>query len=185
MKKKDLKRHLNIYSIYKKRHTTINHAFASAISYYDDYSEKEVDIALTLLKQDPNKDLKCVYCTEVAHSWDHLNSLVDKGNFTGYGHQLGNLVPCCKICNSSKGKKNYIDFVNNSNIDDDKKTKILENIESYINNFQHNSIDINSEEYKNATKEYFDIKNEIFELMKRADEKAEMIRSILKKTINR
>lgn len=180
MKKKDLKRHLNIYSIYKKRHTTINHAFASAISYFDNYSEIEVDRALKLLKQNPNKDLKCVYCKKVAHSWDHLNSLVNKGSFTGNGHQLGNLVPCCKSCNSSKGKKNYVDFVNNSNIDNDEKATILENIESYINNFQHNSIDINSEKYQNATKEYFDIKDEIFELMKKADEKAELIRSILK-----
>jgi hypothetical protein len=46
MKKEDIKRHLNTYSIYNKRRTTINHAFASAIAPSDNYDEKKISEAL-------------------------------------------------------------------------------------------------------------------------------------------
>lgn len=42
----DIKRHLKSYSIYGKRKTTINHAFASALAINDEYSEEEVRKAL-------------------------------------------------------------------------------------------------------------------------------------------
>ncbi len=180
MKKTDLKRHLSLYSIYGKRYTTINHAFASAISYFDDYHEKEIVEALKLLDQNPNSELKCVYCNKKAESWDHLESLVKQGMYTGNGHQIGNLVPCCKKCNSSKGKKNYIDFVNTIDIDEQKKLQIIDKLTNYRNNFRKNIIDINSKEYADVTLRYFEIKNQIFELMKLADEEANKIRKILK-----
>jgi hypothetical protein len=49
MKKQDLKRHLKSYLIFDKRKTTINHAFASALSVADDYSDKKIDDALLIL----------------------------------------------------------------------------------------------------------------------------------------
>lgn len=180
MKKTDLKRHLNIYSIFKKRHTTINHAFASAISYFDDYEEKEINKALKLLGQNPNNDLKCVYCNKKAESWDHLFSLIKNGMYTGFGHQLGNLVPCCKKCNSSKGKKDYISFLDFLDIDELTKSNRKLILEKYIDSYKNNVIDIESTKYIEITKDYLDIKNKIFELMKLADEKAEIIRKELK-----
>lgn len=179
MKKKDLKRHLNIYSIFKKRHTTINHAFASAISYFDNYNETEIDKALKKLGQKPNNDLKCVYCQKKAETWDHLEALVKNGMFTGFGHQLGNLVPCCKKCNSSKGKKTHIDYINGLNIEDEQKKIITNLLNNYKIEFKNNIIDIESEEYLTLTEEYFAIKSQIFELMKEADKKAELIRQKL------
>ena len=180
MKKQSLKKHLGIYSIYKKRHTTINHAFASAISYFDDYNEKEIDKALRLLNQKPNAELKCVYCNKKASTWDHLQCLVKNGDFTGYGHQLGNLVPCCKNCNSSKGRKDYIKYIDNLKIEDDRKNDIKAIIENYIAEFNSVKIEITEQRNIKLHHEYENVKLEIFELMKKADSIAEEIRINLK-----
>ena len=76
MKKEDIKRHLKTYSVYDKRRTTINHAFASAIAPSDNYDENIINEALVFLEQNPNEDLKCVFCNEEAETWDHLIGLV-------------------------------------------------------------------------------------------------------------
>jgi hypothetical protein len=55
MKKKDLKRHLQDYSIFSKRSSTINHAFASALSIADDYNEEKINTAISILGQDPRQ----------------------------------------------------------------------------------------------------------------------------------
>ncbi len=49
MKKQDLKRHLKDYIIFDKRKTTINHAFASALSVADEYDEQKIDKAIMVL----------------------------------------------------------------------------------------------------------------------------------------
>jgi len=73
MKKEDIKHHLHTYSVYGKRRTTINHAFASVIiAPSDDYDETKISEALKFLGQNPNKDLKCVFCNDEAETWDHL-----------------------------------------------------------------------------------------------------------------
>jgi len=64
-----------------------------------------------LLGQNPNKDLKCVFCNDEAETWDHLVGLVKSGELRGFGHQIGNLVPCCKKCNSKKGSKEFDKFI--------------------------------------------------------------------------
>ncbi len=111
MKKKSVAKHFKPYSIYKKRKTTINHAFASAIAPTDTYDENKVDAAIRLLGQDPAHDLNCVFCGKPAATWDHLVSLVKDSQLRGYGHQLGNLVPCCRACNESKGSKTWDEFL--------------------------------------------------------------------------
>jgi len=180
MKKQALKKHLGIYSIYKKRHTTINHAFASAISYFDDYNEKEIDKALRFLNQKPNAELKCVYCNKKASTWDHLKCLVKNGAFTGYGHQLGNLVPCCKTCNSSKGKKDYSEYIDKIEMDIDRKIELKAQLEKYSAEFICNKIEITEKKYEQLTQEYDNVKQDIFKLMQKADSIAEHIRSNFK-----
>jgi len=96
MKKQDIKKNLQDFSIYGKRKTTIAHAFASALSVADSYDEKGIDTALRILGQDPKSDLLCVYCGKPAETRDHIMAIVKGGKFLGYGHQIGNLVPCCK-----------------------------------------------------------------------------------------
>jgi hypothetical protein len=111
MKKESIKAHLTPYSIFRKRKTTINHAFASAIAPAALYDPAKLKEAIRSLGQDPDGDLKCVYCDANAATWDHLVGLVAKGEFRGSGHQIGNLVPCCGVCNSKKGARGWEDYL--------------------------------------------------------------------------
>jgi disulfide oxidoreductase YuzD len=106
----NIKTHLKDYSIFNKRKTTINHAFASALSVPDDYNENKLIKLIEKLNMIPN-DLKCAYCRENAETWDHIYGLVKNHEFSGYGHQYGNLLPCCKKCNSKKGNKNWLEWL--------------------------------------------------------------------------
>ena len=76
MKKRSIKSHLSLYSIFQKRRTTINHVFASAIAPVDEYDEVELGEAIRSLGQDPEGDLQCIYCGLRADTWDHLVDLV-------------------------------------------------------------------------------------------------------------
>lgn len=111
MKLSGIKRHLRPYSIVQRRKTPVNHAFASALAPCDDYDEKRVTEAMALLGQKDLNDLRCVYCDSVAETWDHLVGLVKDSELNGYGHQIGNLVPCCGDYNSSKGNKDWREFL--------------------------------------------------------------------------
>ena len=71
--------------------------------------------AVTLLGQDSEKDLLCVYCDEPAETWDHVFGLVRDLKFSGYGHVIGNLLPCCKKCNSEKGNRDWESFLRKKN----------------------------------------------------------------------
>lgn len=49
-------------------------------------------------------DTMCVYCDDrMANTLDHVVSIVRNGRLSGYGNSPHNLVPCCALCNSSKG----------------------------------------------------------------------------------
>jgi hypothetical protein len=102
-----IRSHLRPYLIVARRKTTINHAFAAAIAPSDEYSDARVRGALQVLGQDPDKALVCVYCEKPAETWDHVFATVKDSAFSGHGHRLGNLLPCCKACNSSKGNKDW------------------------------------------------------------------------------
>ena len=107
MKQDSIRKHLIPYSIAQKRRTTINHAFASAIAPIGKYDKALVREAVIALGQDPDSELKCVYCDGPAQTWDHLRPLVKDSEPTGYGHLIRNLVPSCKNCNSAKGGKDW------------------------------------------------------------------------------
>jgi hypothetical protein len=93
------------------RSTTVCHSFAGAIAPLNEHRDLDLIAALEGLGQDPRGDLDCVYCEVCATGWDHLVGLVKDGELRGYGHQLGNLVPCCHGCNSSKGGKNWQQYL--------------------------------------------------------------------------
>lgn len=86
------------------RGSTINHAFASALATADVYDEQKLSEALAKLGQSGTEPLRCVYCEAPGTTIDHLNGLVVNSGYTGHGHVIGNLVPCCNRCNQSKGK---------------------------------------------------------------------------------
>ena len=169
MKKDSIKNHLKEYSIYQKRKTTINNAFAAALSIPDVYSEEKLNKALITLGQNPDNKLICVYCDkEEAQTWDHIYGLVKDGKFSGYGHIIGNLVPCCKQCNSAKGNKNWKDFLKTIHLDENELLDRIEKISRYIkeNSTQQKSL---LDGLPEDEKRYYDIQNKILELMKEAD----------------
>ena len=92
------------------RSSTISHAFASALATVDVYDETTLIDSLKLLGQEIEEPLRCVYCMSPARSIDHLNGLVDNKRYTGHGHVIGNLVPSCERCNTSKGGKPWREF---------------------------------------------------------------------------
>lgn len=104
MRIKSIATHLRPYLMVARRRTTINHAFASAVAPSDAYDEDRVATAMRSLGLDPD-NLECAYCGSPAETWDHIFATVKDSQFSGYGHRLGNLLPCCKPCNSKKGNR--------------------------------------------------------------------------------
>lgn len=111
MKLQSIKSHLKPYSIVAKRATTVAHAFASAIAPTDEYDHQLVGEAINVLGQSDPNNLDCVYCSRPAETWDHLTSLVKDKQPHGFGHQIRNLVPCCKRCNSMKRGDSYPKYI--------------------------------------------------------------------------
>lgn len=94
------------------RTSTISAQFASALSRNDDFADKEaIRNALKQLGVDADSEQVCFYCDAVSTGWDHLNPTTHGKEPSGYGHVLGNLVPCCPTCNSSKGGRHWTPFI--------------------------------------------------------------------------
>ena len=72
MQLKSIASHLRPYRMLARRRTTINHMFAAAIAPHDLFDEERVREAVALLGNDPDSDLACAYCGELAETWDHV-----------------------------------------------------------------------------------------------------------------
>lgn len=170
-----IKTHLRPYEIRRNRTTTINHAFASAIAPCDSFHEERIRKALRLLNQDPDCDLLCAYCGEPADTWDHVVATVRDREFSGHGHRLGNLLPCCKQCNSRKGNKDWRRFLGTLPIPVEVREAREKLIGEYLEKFLVvDTLPENVPEYH----EFVRIRFEILELMTKADELARQIRSL-------
>ncbi|MFN8528235.1 MAG: HNH endonuclease [Anaerolineae bacterium] len=135
MKRQSLQKRLKPYSAYNSRMTTIWYAFASALAPSSKYVDEVICLALETLGQNPDQDLVCVYCDQPATTWDHLQSVVKNKRFSGYGHTLGNLVPCCRECNSRKSGKNWRNYLEIICSDAQVREIKAQQIQSYIDNF--------------------------------------------------
>lgn len=163
--------HLRPYIIVSRRKTTINHAFAAAIAPNDKYDAERVRDAILILGQDPEKDLICAYCGTAAKTWDHIFATVRNSNFSGYGHRLGNLLPCCKQCNSAKGNKDWRSFISTLSLPD--QSLQVARINSHIDKYNvKDSPTRNSPEYTR----FLEIREQILSLLGEADELAKIIR---------
>ncbi len=176
-----IKSHLNPYSIYGKRRTTINHAFASAVAPNATYDRKIVGDALRTLGQDPETDLTCVYCGKAAETWDHIFGLVKNNGFSGFGHVVENLAPCCRSCNQKKGNKNWKVFFAAPEIamlpGSKKREKYLARyVTRYESSVQENVKSVCPVEMKNLD----EIKEKVFKLLEKADVLAAEIRRKMK-----
>ena len=185
MKRESIRSHLRPYSILNRRATTINHAFASAIAQYDDYDDEKISEALTFLGQDPNKDLICVYCDErIAETWDHVYGLVKNKKYFGYGHTLGNLLPCCKECNSKKGNQEWRRFISKIISDETARKAKIKQLQSYFDQYLKPRLGQDEINYlcPDEMKEFLEVKKNILLLMAKADEIAEDIRQKVMRT---
>jgi len=168
--------HLKPYSIFKKRRTTIAHAFASALAPTDVYDEDKVIAALEALRQDPH-NLHCVYCFEPAETWDHLVNLVKNGESNGHGHQIGNLVPCCRRCNSAKGGKTFESYIDSLVPFDVKKRAMLKApLRAHAQLTKMSDSRPTARERK-LLKQYREIQDHVLALLQEADACAAQIRA--------
>jgi hypothetical protein len=161
------------YSIYGRRKTTMNHAFAAAIAPCDQYDPERVMEDIKLLGQDPTNDLSCVYCDSPAETWDHVFATVKASIFSGAGHRLGNLLPCCKPCNSRKGNRSWDAFILSREVDSPERTARITRISRFIEVFFFkDEVPTSSPEYLRLV----EIRNQVFDLMREADKIALTIR---------
>lgn len=135
MRIKSIASHLRPYVMVARRRTTINHAFAAAVAPSDIYDEATVSEAMMMLGIDPSGDLDCAYCGEPAETWDHIFATVRNSRFSGHGHRLGNLLPCCKPCNSKKGNKAWHVHLRSLAMADDLRAKRESAIASFIDRY--------------------------------------------------
>jgi hypothetical protein len=173
-----IRSHLKPYSISSKRRTTVAHAFASALGPCDEYDESKVEAALIALGQEDLDHLTCVYCGRPGQTWDHLENLVKAGQFNGYGHQIGNLVPCCRECNSEKGGKSFRAFVSAdtrlTEVDRASLIRRLENHLSLAKPIEPGTLDPNSQE---ILSKILAVQIQILQLMEEADKYAKLLRT--------
>nr|WP_321525623.1 HNH endonuclease [uncultured Cohaesibacter sp.] len=174
MKASSIKKYLKPNTILGRK-STFSNAFASALAPFDAYSDDAVAEAINDLGQDPNKDLYCVYCGKEAATWDHVFNRVVDGEFSGYGHRIRNLVPCCRACNERKGKKNWKTFlalINPEDID-----QRIDRMERFL--YDHSTPDdyeIIQRKAPEELRQFQKIRSEIFQLMAEADRLATLIR---------
>lgn len=177
MTPKSIRSHLAPYSILAKRKTTVAHAFASALAPSDEYDKEFVETALDALGQENMKQLSCVYCGRLAQTWDHLENLVKGGKLNGYGHQIGNLVPCCRDCNSQKGGKPFREFVNSLvELSANAKADLILRLEAHLllaKPIDRSSLSI---EQKAAFDNFLRVQSDILKLMEEADKYANFLR---------
>jgi len=168
-----IRSHMKPYIIVTRRRTTINHAFAAAIAPNDEYIEERVREAILLLGQEPEQPLRCAYCDAPAKTWDHVFATVQDSSFSGHGHRLGNLLPCCKSCNSAKGNKNWHHYLKTLSMPDEVTRSAR--IEAYLS--KYSVLDV----LPQKTPEYerlLEIRQEVLVLLAEADALAKAIRKM-------
>lgn len=179
MKMKSIQRHLKPYSITQRRVTTINHAFASAIAPCESYDPARSASAIRDLGQNPEDELACVYCGELAETWDHVYALVKAKQYSGYGHNLGNLVPCCRSCNARKGNRDWTDFLRKTAKPTAKSKERIKRLGRYF--IKHPPQSLSISEIEKLCPHDLDrlrrLQEKIILLMKEADELAGNIRA--------
>jgi len=177
MTPKSIRSHLAPYSVLLKRRTTVAHAFASALAPSDEFDEKKVEAALDALGQKDMQQLSCVYCGGIAQTWDHLENLVKAGKLNGYGHQIGNLVPCCRDCNSGKGGKSFREYVATLRLSPDEKSGLIARLERHLSLAKPIDTSGLDKEGQDVLAKFYGIQEQMLKLMEEADKLAQAFRN--------
>ena len=176
MKYASIARHLRPYRMVRKRRTTVNHMFAASIAPNDPYEVDRVRAAVATLGNDPEGDLECAYCGDDAETWDHIFATVKDSRFSGHGHRVGNLLPCCKPCNSKKGNKAWETYLATLPLAKADFRRRHDRIERYLSTYSyHDQMQLRTEDHRRLD----EIRETILDLMAKADVIAERIRTHL------
>ncbi|MCJ8507943.1 HNH endonuclease [Rhizobium lemnae] len=176
MKMDTIKKYLKRHTVMSRK-STFSNAFASALAPQDRYSPLAVADGLRELGQDPEDDLNCVYCGDAAQTWDHVFNRVVDGEFSGYGHYIRNLVPCCRSCNERKGKDNWRHWLAKlAPPDEAERAARIESFLAPLKSPEHIHDHLKNE-LADELERYREIRRKVFDLMKEADLVAEAIRS--------
>jgi hypothetical protein len=175
MKAISIKKYLRPSKIMGRKRTFAN-AFASALAPHDSYTVTVVADAIRDLGQDPEADLLCVYCGELAATWDHVFNRVVKGDFSGHGHRIRNLVPCCRSCNESKGQKLWRDYLDV--LDPPDKDIRIARMSKFLSTPAANPVGTEAMRHKAGAEleRFLEIRSQVFDLMAEADRLAMIIR---------
>lgn len=92
------------------RISSITNSFVNGIIPVINPTDEEISNALEALGMDEN-NIHCIYCGGPYSEWDHLHPLIVDKLPSGYISEINNLVPCCSNCNSSKGNKEWSEFM--------------------------------------------------------------------------
>lgn len=151
----------------------MNHAFAAAIAPYDRYDDQRIRDAVRRLGQDPDRDLSCAYCGSPAETWDHVYATDRDKKFSGFGHRLGNLLPCCKPRNFRKGNKELTTHLGTLGLNPGQFALRKRLIESYLAEYRVvESLPEHLPEYQQLQ----DLQQHVFDTLARADALADQLR---------
>lgn len=176
MKADTVRKYLKPYKV-MSRWTTFNGALQAGLAVPEAYDPTRHAEALTLLGQDPEGDLSCVYCGGPAATWDHLENNVKKGRFSGFGHRIFNLVPACRTCNERKGGKHWKVFLDKLEPPDKAaRVRVIGEFakRNAAENFGWDEIE---REFPELAKHYDLLRREIHERLRLADQVAIKIRA--------
>lgn len=97
------------------RTSSITNTFYASILPFNKFTDEDVNSRLVTLGYSnveiENENICCIYCGAEANTWDHLYPLIKNRKATGYYHDISNMVPSCNTCNSSKGSKDYKEWL--------------------------------------------------------------------------
>jgi len=156
----------------------VAHAFASALAPCDEYDQTKIAQALIALGQKDLNQLACVYCWRPGQTWDHLENLVKAGRFNGYGHQIGNLVPSCRKCNSEKGGKSFRAYGSaDARLTEGERTALIRRLENHLALAKPIGPGAPNPERQETLSKFLEVQVQILRLMDEADKYAKLLRA--------
>ena len=161
------------FELIAKRKTTINYYFGKAIATTEPYNELRVLAAIKALGMAP-LNLRCVYCESKADGWDHVKSMVKNGRFSGFGNTLGNLVPCCRNCNSLKRGKDWKEFM----VSQHSPARRIAKLEKYFRIYPNSDRKYKRllKDKKNQVRKFYSLQDQVVVLMADADKIVKKLR---------
>ena len=103
-----------------------------------------------------------------------MHATVKDKAFSGHGHRLGNLLPCCKPCNSKKGNKDWRAFLGGMQLPEVQRSERERHIEGYLTAYAVKDV---VPEHLPEYQELQEVRRQVLELFARADKLAGIVRT--------